>query len=129
MLPNIGPTIVNGLCIWTIQFLGDCLKELWRKAKLLLEQEEGIKELNFDLVLYGKADTISQAKVVVLWKMINSFKEALWKVRNKIIFNSNEVTVNECIALSFNAMHLYVLLDKKYLTIAGFGVKNNGLLF
>lgn len=95
--------------------LWDCFyaKELWRKVKPLLEQVAGIKVLNFELVLYGKVETIPQAKFVILWKMINSFKEALWKVRNKIIFNSNEVTVNECISLSFSAMRLYVLLDEK----------------
>lgn len=96
--------------------LWDCsyAKDLWGKAKPLLVQVAGIKELTFDLILYGKVDNVPQAKFVVLWKILNSLKEALWRVRNKIIFNSNEVTVIECIALSFHAMRLYVLLDEKY---------------
>ncbi|KAM4045420.1 uncharacterized protein ACNLHF_009252 [Anomaloglossus baeobatrachus] len=88
-------------------------QEVWQAVGTLLKWVCGLRTLNCDVVLYGIIDCPTMYQAKIAWLIINSFKEALWKTRNILLFKHDCIPVKDCIGLALCTMYTYYLRDCK----------------
>uniref|UniRef100_A0A803J2T7 Reverse transcriptase domain-containing protein n=1 Tax=Xenopus tropicalis TaxID=8364 RepID=A0A803J2T7_XENTR len=90
-------------------------QELWKSVGPLFKHIGGFKDFNHFYVLYGLFTCTSVKQYEICWMILNCFKNAIWKVRNILLFKHDFISVNDCIKIALSEMYIYYLRDKKLL--------------
>ncbi|XP_060685631.1 uncharacterized protein LOC132818637 [Hemiscyllium ocellatum] len=87
-------------------------EEVWRGMQWCLSRFVPSSAMTRDSVLYGLFPrTHTETNINCAWRIINLVKDALWAVRNLLIFQLKELTPTECCRLAHSKVQDYVLRD------------------
>ncbi|XP_056409430.1 uncharacterized protein LOC130328351 [Hyla sarda] len=95
--------------LWTCDFS----RRIWTKMLPLLNKIAAIKDLDYNMVLYGCLDCPGEQEKRKAWQIINCVKAALWKNRNILLFKKDILSFDDVIGMILSEMYIYLLIDKQ----------------
>lgn len=87
-------------------------QHVWTEADIFVKEYCEGETVNEPLILYGKHNVkMNKSKWYVLWAILNSFKDAIWRARNVLVFRNAQLSSSDCVRLAMSILKDYVIKD------------------